>query len=214
MANSSEWIEQVDCVQRDEPNWLAALKAQEGFQEASPFAKVPTDGSASSTEVPPPDTGASERSPVDAVARAYAEGETVGREAANAEAQVELDRQRRLRLAFRTLDQAAMDSLAGELSATVIELCEQVLKTSAIDREGLLDRCNRAARRIGSAASQTSLHLHPDDLDLIGQEALADWKVQIDSAMPRGSLALEGPDGSVRDGPAEWRRAIAEAIRG
>lgn len=48
----------------------------------------------------------------------------------------------------------------------------------------------------------------------LGPEALAEWTVIADSALDVGALLLEGPDGAVRDGPADWRRAIAAAVRG
>lgn len=209
MANSSEWYDQVGAAERSQPQWIAALSGRDGFQPGSPFASAPT--AAQAEPVPEPPT---ERSEQDAIARAFAEGEAAGRAAAEAEANTERDRQRDIRLTFRAFDQAALDSLASELSDTVIALCEQVLEASAIDREGLIERCQWAARRIGSAAGQSTLHLHPDDIAMLSKDALADWQVQADPALLRGSLLLEGSDGAVRDGPAEWRRAIAEAVRG
>ena len=123
-------------------------------------------------------------------------------------------RQPRPRIAFREFDQAALDSLAAELSDTVMALCGQVLGEAAVDGDGLLERCAAAAKRIGSAASHCALHLHPDDIALVGEDALGEWQVSADAALERGSLRLEGPDGAVRDGPAEWRRAIEAAVRG
>jgi flagellar assembly protein FliH len=35
-----------------------------------------------------------------------------------------------------------------------------------------------------------------------------------DSSIAPGGLLLEGPDGALRDSPADWRRAIAAAVRG
>jgi flagellar assembly protein FliH len=40
------------------------------------------------------------------------------------------------------------------------------------------------------------------------------WRVVEDGSLERGALLFEGPDGSISDGPAEWRRAIAAAVRG
>ncbi len=209
MASLSDWIDQIGGAERGQPEWIAALSAHEGFQPGSPFAAAP---SALPDEVSP-DMQA-ESQPEDAIARAFADGEAAGRAAASAEAQAELKRQRELRLAFRAFDQAALDSLAAELAETVIGLCGQVLEASAIDCESLKTRCEAAAKRIGEAASDCTLRLHPDDVALLGETPPAGLAMEADPALERGSLLLEGPDGAVRDGPAEWRRAIADAVRG
>lgn len=93
-------------------------------------------------------------------------------------------------------------------------LCDGALAGAAIDRDGLLARCHAAARRIGGAAESLSLHLHPDDIALLGTDALAGWRLTPDAALERGGVLIEGADGSVSDGPAEWRRAIAAAVQG
>ena len=104
--------------------------------------------------------------------------------------------------------------LAGDLADTVIALCDGVLGARTSDRDALMTRCQAAARRIGGAASALRLHLHPSDIEAIDPEALAGWSVIADSAIEAGGLMLEGPDGAVRDGPADWRRAIAAAVHG
>ena len=57
------------------------------------------------------------------------------------------------------------------------------------------------------------LHLHPDDVALLGAEALAGLRCVPDAGLELGSLVIEGGDGTISDGPAEWRRAIAAALR-
>ncbi|QUL36914.1 FliH/SctL family protein [Erythrobacter sp. JK5] len=209
MANSSDWIAAARGDQRGLPGWLTALQEAEGFREAAPYASgLPSGGHG------PLEQQSHVDEQPDAIARAFAEGEAAGRAAAEAEAAIEIGHQRELRLAFRALDQAALDSLASELADTVVALCGQVLQASALDCDGLLVRCQAAASRIGSAASHAALHLHPDDIALIGESALAGWQVRPDPALDRGALLFEGADGAVRDGPTEWRRAIAEAVRG
>ena len=104
--------------------------------------------------------------------------------------------------------------LVEDLAATVTALCDSVLGEAARDRDALMIRCREAARRIGGAAEILALHLHPDDIALLGEEALAGWRLVPDPALEAGSVVVEGPDGSVSDGPAEWRRAIAAAVRG
>ena len=149
-----------------------------------------------------------------ALAQAYADGVAAGQGAAHAHHAGQAACQRALGLAFRTLDEAALGVLADDLSATVVALCDAVLGEAAIDREGLAARCQAAARRIGGATDQLALHLHPQDIAVLGAEALPGWQVIPDAALERGSVVIEGADGSVSDGPAEWRRAIAAAVRG
>jgi len=56
------------------------------------------------------------------------------------------------------------------------------------------------------------LRLHPDDLALIVARLPAGLPVEPDPALERGALRLEGSAGGVEDGPAQWRRALAEAL--
>jgi flagellar assembly protein FliH len=213
MANSSDWLGALGADSgpaASQPGWLALLDAPADFREAMPFVAVPD----AAPVPPPPSEPALKPDAEDAAALAYARGHEAGRAAALAEAEQQAARQRALRLAFRTLDEAARDVLATDLADTVIALCESVLAGHATDRAGLLARCLAAAHRIGGAASALRLHLHPDDIARLGPELLADWTVIADSALEVGGLLLEGPDGAVRDGPADWRRAIAAAVRG
>lgn len=189
------------------PEWLTLLEAGEGFCEALPFGEPEVAAPAKRSE-PGPD-------PADAAqARAYAEGKAAGRAAAEAEAAEHNARQRALRLNFRSLDEAATGLLAEDLAATVAALVQGVLGEASIDRDGLLARCHAAAKRIGGAADVLALHLHPEDIAMIGEDTLAGWRVIADIGLKRGSLRIEGPDGSVGDGIEEWRRAIAAAVRG
>ncbi len=214
MANSSDWPGSFAEAPFAEgafadaaPGWLALLEEGEGFREASPFGEPEVTAQHERSETLP-DPAAQAR------ARAYAEGEAAGRAAAEAEAAEHNARQRALRLNFRNLDEAATGLLAEDLAATVKALAEGVLGEAAIDRDGLLARCHAAARRIGGAANALALHLHPEDVAMLGEEALAGWRVVPDAGLDRGSLRIEGPDGSVGDGIEEWRRAITAAVRG
>lgn len=220
----SDWIERLAepaAPAAQPPDWLARLGAGEGdgapaageaFREALPF------GEPRPAPPPPPPAPLPEPPAVDpaaeAQARAYAEGEAAGRAAARAEAEARAARQRALRLAFRALDEAALGVLAEDLAATVIALCEAVLGKAALDPAGILARCEAAARRIGGASDALALHLHPEDIAVLGETALAGWRVVPDAGLERGTVLLEGPEGTAGDGPAEWRRAIAAAVRG
>jgi len=39
-----------------------------------------------------------------------------------------------------------------------------------------------------------------------------DWEVLADPSLERGAIRVEGTSGGVEDGPATWRKAIAEAL--
>ncbi len=205
----SDWLTALaqPAAPDDGPDWLALLGTGAGFREASPFGAPEPEA-----PEPAPDPAPVEAEPdphAEAIARAYADGEAAGRAAAVAEAEERAARQRALRLNFRALDEAATSVLADDLAATVLALCDGALTGAAIDRTNLLARCHGAAQRMGGAADALTLQLHPDDIALLGDDALAGWRVMPDAALERGSVVIEGADGTASDGPAEWRRAIA-----
>jgi len=216
MANSSDWIAALagaaPTTGSETPAWIAALGGQETFVAGFPASSKPV-GSPPVDPVPPRISPDPVQAP-DAEAVAFAKGEASGRAAAETEHRAVLEVQRSLRLNFRALDQAAMDSLAGDLSQTVIALCKAAIADFTPDADTLLQRCHDAARRIGHAAAECTLHLHPQDIALIAPETLEHWRIAADVGVERGGLRFEGPDGAISDGPAEWCRAIAVAIRG
>jgi flagellar assembly protein FliH len=218
MANSSEWVGALDALAvaapPSAPGWLALLEGAGDFREALPFAAPASPAPPAPFEREPEPEPEFALTDGDALAQAFAEGEAAGRAAALAEAAQEAGRQRALRLAFRQLDEAARDALAGDLADTVIALCEGVLVSHVADRDGLLARCRAAAARIGGAAAGLRLHLNPGDIERLGPDALEGWAVIADSGLEPGALLLEGAEGAVRDGPEDWRRAIAGAVRG
>jgi flagellar assembly protein FliH len=211
MANSSEWLGALAAPEPVLPPWLLRLggEGDGGFRAALPFGTPEPEAPPPAPEPPRvPDPAP------DPLALAYAEGEAAGRAAAAVEMEAHTAAQRALRLTFRTLDEAAISVLAEDLAATVLALCDQVLAACAVDREALIARCHAAAARIGGAADALVLHLHPDDIAMLGEGALVAWRLAPDAGLERGSVTVEGPDGAVSDGPAEWRRAIAAALRG
>jgi len=224
VPTSSDWLgalaDAPDCADLagdTGPGWLALLAEEDldsgHFREASLLRGQPEAPDPSPPPAPEPEALA--RDPqAEAVTSAYADGVAAGRAEAAAEAEARSARQRALRLSLRALDEAALGVLADDLAATVLHLCESVLGEAARDPAGLRQRCIAAARRIGGAAETLALHLHPDDIALLGDEALTGMRVVPDPALEPGSVMIEGPDGSVSDGPAEWRRAIAAAVRG
>ncbi|QIQ87132.1 FliH/SctL family protein [Erythrobacter sp.] len=206
MANSSDWVAALAADAPDEaagPGWITALEARGGFRPGAPFARPD----------PPPPAPTREQELAAALAAARAEGEAAGRAAARAESEAGEQHARALRLAFRALDGAAMDALAADLAETVIALCSQAIEGWTPAPETLAERCRAAAQRLGAAPGALALHLHPDDIEAVGG-ALAGWRIEPDPSLERGALRLEGADGTLCDGPEEWRRAIAEAVRG
>jgi len=225
MATSSEWLAALAAPPDGAlpaPRWFETLGQHRGFRAGVPFGALAlaNDEAHSDDEAPlapppaapAPDVPAPD-SPEVAEARAFATGELAGRAAAAAEAAEEIAHARALRLNFRALDEAALGVLAEELAATVETLCAAVLGDYARDARALAERCEAAAARLGGGWQGAVLHLHPDDLAGLPEGALAGWQIAADPALERGALVIEGPDGAVRDTPADWRRALAEALR-
>ena len=210
MATSSEWLAALatpPVVQS--PRWFEALGTPKGFCSETPFAgsvSAAPVSEAASNSVP-------ELATPDALAEAEGRGFAAGQAAARAEAEQELAYARALKLHFRALDEAARAVLAEELAATVQTLCMQVLGDYALDGTALVARCEAAAARLGGGWAGAVLMLHPDDAAGLPDGALAGWHIATDPALSRGALVIEGPDGAVRDTPAEWQRALAEVLR-
>lgn len=225
MATSSEWLAALAApppplaaaAASAAPRWFEALDAAGGFRGGMPFAgAMPLAPEPAAPAAPEPAHEAEQPDPESLAARearAFADGEAAGRAAASAEAAREVAHARALRLNFRALDEAALGVLAAELAATVAALCGQVLGEYAADGAALAERCEAAAARLGAGWEGAVLHLHPDDLASLPEGALAGWQIASDPALERGGLLIEGPDGAVRDTPADWRRALAEALR-
>ncbi|BDI60109.1 FliH/SctL family protein [Qipengyuania nanhaisediminis] len=213
----------------DAPGWVAQMQAASSFVEGFPArtSEVPVasmgpsgedralEASAETDTLPagPADSATDDRE-VDPLIAAFERGRAEGQALAEAELRDALERQRRLRLNFNTLDQAAMDSLAAELAATVTALCGEVITDYKPEPAALEKRCKAAAARLGEGAAKCALHLHPADLDQLDSALTESWRVVPDETIERGALRFEGADGAVSDGPAEWRRAIAAAIAG
>lgn len=223
MASSSDWIaafqEQTRSAGEASPpnagqSWIESLQTSSGFVEGLPvMPREPTIVNAPVEETPPPETRPKPEA-IDPLAEAFAKGEASGKAMAQAQYAAEQEQQRKLRLNFRTLDSAAMDSLASELSDTVIALCSAAIADFRPDPEALLERCRKAAERFTSAAEGCALHLNPNDAAQLDDQLPDHWRITPDETIERGGLRFEGPDAAISDGPAEWRKAISAAIRG
>ena len=154
--------------------------------------------------------------PSDPLAQVWAEGYETGlgeaREAAAAEAAAETAARARITLTLAKLDSDQAEQLRQKLTATVAALCEASLAPLALDLTALTARVERATAMLARADDDKVLRLHPDDLKLIAKQLPEDLDVLEDPALERGALRIETASGGVEDGPAHWRRAIAEAL--
>ena len=159
---------------------------------------------------------ASARDPEAEQASMWAEGHAAGRAEAEAECGARIAErdaaQARLRITLARLNAEQEELLRQRLYATIEALCEASLAPLRLDREALLARVRRAAAMLARADDERVLRLHPDDLALIGPALPDGLEARPDPALERGALRLETANGGVEDGPAHWRRAIAEAL--
>ncbi|MEO1489575.1 MAG: hypothetical protein AAFR88_09110 [Pseudomonadota bacterium] len=222
MASSSNWLAALgseDARATTAPPWIAQKAGPQNFNAASPFAQVapapipaPPEPDCE-PEILEPDPGERELSAIEqARADGFAEGYAEGQRQAEAALRPEIEHIRALRLAFRTLDAAAIETLTIDLQQSVLALCAQVLGEAALSPDGLKERCLAAVERISGVAEQCTLHLHPLDIDALAKDAFAGFNVAPDPTLQRGGLRVSGPDSEVRDGPQDWQRAIAEAL--
>lgn len=106
----------------------------------------------------------------------------------------------RLAQALELLAPAPSGMLSTMLSATVVRLVEQIVGEVEIDMDRLVQRCDTVAAFIENNQDRSALHLHPDDVALLKDEAIGVPMVA-DPAMQRGCVRLETADGWVEDGP-------------
>lgn len=150
---------------------------------------------------------------IDAVAAdALADAEARGRQAALAEMANEGAARAALKLSFQRLDDALQEELGLRIAETVAVLCEQALAPLALDRTALRARGLAAAALLREGVETTCLRLHPDDIPLLDEDFAARWPVEADARLERGTLQFDTAEGAVRDGPAEWRAALHEAL--
>lgn len=179
---------------------LALLAADRGF------APDPRFGS----QLPMP------AQPDDLHARGWDEGYAAGcaetqRAAADAAAEQAAARGK-IDLTLARLDAEQQELLRQKLFAAIEVLCEASLAPLLLDREALAARVERAAAMLARADDERVLRLHPADIALVSGALPEGLELRADPALERGALRLETANGGVEDGPAHWRRAIAEAL--
>lgn len=149
----------------------------------------------------------------DAYQRGYADG-AAHAEARAIEAERERDRCRAaIELAFARFDEGSAADLRERLRQTVMALCEEAIMPHALDVDGLAVRIERATAMLHRAQDERRVLVHPDDLPLVSGRLPADLKIEADPSIERGGLRIETADGGIEDGPAQWRRILAEAFR-
>ena len=153
----------------------------------------------------------------DPLANAWADGFAAGGDEARAEselrARTEAQAREALALGFARLDTEMAETLRQRLRDTVAALCEAALAPLALDEAALASRIDRALALFQRAGDDRTIRLNPEDLASISDRMASDWRVVPDPALERGALRIETDSGGVEDGPAQWRQAIAEALR-
>lgn len=153
----------------------------------------------------------------DPISRAFTDGYIKGAEEtllqARAAAAEEAAARGQIEAAFEKLGEAETERLEERLRETVLALCEQAMAPFAIDPEALTIRIRKALDLLRRAEDDRILRLHPDDLALVADRLPDGLKLEPDTALARGGLRIETAEGGVEDGPDQWRRAIAEALR-
>jgi flagellar assembly protein FliH len=154
--------------------------------------------------------------PGDPLALAWQDGHAAGQTEARAEAQALAEAgaaaRARIELSLARLEGELGEALRQRLVDTIAALCEATLAPLALDRAALVRRVEIAAGMLARADDGKVLRLHPEDFALIAKQLPQDLEVAEDPILERGSLRFETSAGGVEDGPAHWRRAIAEAL--
>lgn len=191
---------------------LNALPAASGFRASSRYGDQP---GVTVLEPEPIQAVRIEPEP-DPVGEAFAQGYTKGYEDAREEAEAialqDAEAAEGLALAFARFDAALEEQLRQRLRDTVAALCEVAITPLTLDEDLLVRRVTAAAAMLARADDDRIIRVHPQDLALIAPRMRAEWDVQPDPSLERGSIRVEGASGGVEDGPATWRRAIAEAL--
>ena len=208
---------QMDAVAQGMPAmrpWGSLPATSHGFLCDPRFARaLPPPPQASFTPMPEPD----HEDPLEqARAQGYAQGQADACAQAEALAATQDAARHRLEAAFRAIDARELDALETRLRETVQALCESVLADAALDPAGLAARVRRAAQMLARAEDQRVIRLHPEDFALLGHHLPAgwpeDWHYEPDPALERGTVRVDGAMGGVEDGPAQWRKALDEAL--
>jgi flagellar assembly protein FliH len=187
---------------------LESLGGPSGFRQDARYARAVTEPVPMMIE---PDAPAD-----DPIARAFTDGFAAGLSAAESEVQeravVEGQAREALALSIARLDHDLQEELRLRLRDTVAALCEAAIAPLAIDETALMRRIEKAVSMLARADDERIIRLHPEDIGMLSSQMSMDWQIVPDSKLERGALRVESTNGGIEDGPAVWRRAIAEAL--
>lgn len=200
--------------------WLAALSTPGTFRSDSRYGAIAAQQSLAEPEPAAPEDlePAAEPAvkPLDPVALAFTEGFSAGVDQARTEAAEKfaehIAARDELALSFARIDRVLEEELRLRLRETVAALCEQAILPATLDADLLTRRVERAASMLARADDERVIRLHPEDLEIVSPRLAQYWTVEADPTLERGAIRVEGLNGGVEDGPATWRRAIAEAL--
>lgn len=147
-----------------------------------------------------------------AYADGYGKGYEDGVASATAQAEQDAAARTRIELGLGRLAENEEQRFEERLRETVLALCEQTLAPLAVDPDQLANRVSNALALLRRSEDERTLRLHPDDIALIEGRLPEHLRVEPDPAIERGGIRIETPEGGIEDGPAEWRRALTEAL--
>jgi flagellar assembly protein FliH len=147
----------------------------------------------------------------DLQAAAFAEGFEEGRKAVEDMITDERAAIVQLAASLEVLKPQPSQALAMLLSETVERLVRQIMGTVEIDRDTLIERCERAAELIGEEAGPMRLRLNPADLELLS-DARIDTPLVGDPHLLRGTIRLETDEGWIEDGPEARLERLRAAL--
>lgn len=135
-----------------------------------------------------------------AKAEAFAQGFDEGMRVAIEGFAADEETKARLAQSLEQIAPAANGALSSLLSAAVLRLVTQIVGEVAVDAELLARRVEGVCRFIEEGQSRNSLHLHPEDIAMLGPRDFG-FPLTPDDSLSRGSVRLETVDGWIEDGP-------------
>lgn len=182
----------------------------------APFATRPAPAAPPPTAAPAPPPRAPDLIE-EARAQGYDRGHLDGRAEAEHEALQREAIRARFAFGFDRIDAQIAEQLRQRLMATIVALCEATLAPMALDKQALARRVERAVAMFARADDDRVIRLNSQDLAAMQGQLPAEWTFAPDDTLEPGALRVESNSrgiegGGVEDGPAQWRRAIAEAL--
>lgn len=170
----------------------------------SPFQARFADGQEISRPIPSamrPDGSTAKADPIEqARSDGFAQGFDEGMRVASETYAVDEDITMRLAQALEQVAPAINGTLSSLLSAAVMRLVEQVVGEAAVDAAQLAKRVEAVCAFIEEGQSRNSLHLHPQDIELLQGHEFG-FPLTPDPDLGRGAVRLDTADGWIEDGP-------------